>query len=1640
MNRPLTQPTLGFLSNGFWHLMAVDLWHGVVTAAEAQNANLISYLGNMLIRPEDSRDATRGPYNVLYQLIDSRRLDGLIIWHEALCTYRNASEMAAFYAQLPALPTIAIGNAPTLPHVLLDFESGMARIITHLIEDHGYLRIAYVGGPSNNPSALSRYKGYVAALAANDVSLDPSLLLPEELADWGQQWPRRQGPWLRDLMARTQGDPKQRIHAIACVSDDIANRVISDLQGMGYYVPDDIAVVGFDDYGHRGFALSSVALTTAPLGLKPLGQRAVDLMIAHLRDGAPLPAETYITTPVLIRRSCGCFPGLRRSQAPIEETPTLARVTPDQRGLEAELQAALYVSPDTLPADWAAQLLAAAVASLAYDADIVHAPLLSVLDRLLQAFIRGSDEVEAWLAVLNLLRNQLSAYAVTPQQQMFIETLGHYAQTLLNATAQQIHMRELYRVEQWAVGVQNDGMELIVSRSLSELSTLLSERATRRRIPNCYMALYADPQQPTGEAILHLAYDNQQFATLPPDGLRFSASLLIPDVYLPMQRPYNLVLQSLHDEDGYLGFLLLGNSAQGQNPIERDMLARTCEILRNGLVRGLHNIRILTQQKEAEIALGARAQELEAANARAEEARLAMERANAALEQRAQELGYAKDNAELEQQQAEEARRASEEARRVAEEAREAAEQAQRRLHNANSALEAQMWHTRGIALLNEKLRGEQDVHQLADNVMQHLCQYLNIHTGILYVREEEQLTLAGGYAYARSRAVPQMPVGDYLLGQAIYARQPITLTDVPPNYATVVSGLGQATPQTLLIQPLVYEGEAIGVLELGMLMLPTESQMNFLNTALESIAIAFNTARARARINTLLIQTRRQAEELQHQSEELRVANEELEAQTQSLRTSEARLRAQQEQLATANKELEEKQAELDRHNRALEVAQKELERRAAELAQASQYKSEFLANMSHELRTPLNSLLILSRMLAENEAGNLLEDQVESAKIIHRSGSDLLDLINEILDLSKVEAGKMEFHFAPMYLTDLVNLVQTHFAHVAAEKGLEFTATCDADLPDIITSDMKRVAQIVKNLLSNAFKFTHTGSVALHIGRPDKDAVGALSDGAMIAFSVRDTGIGMTPEQQQRLFQAFQQADGSTSRKYGGTGLGLSISRELARRLGGEIEAQSTYGVGSTFTLYLPETSVAALDVDEAAAEMDSPAGGEAQPATSNQRRATANTKPTSRRRKSSAAHATLSSATASTPFPMDDRDTLQSGDRVLLIVEDDANFAKVVRDYAHRKEFKCLLAGDGKIGLALAREKRPDAIILDLNLPQLNGWAVLDRLKEDPATRHIPVHIMSVEDETLDAYRHGAIGFLSKPVSPEALEASFTKMEHFIARHIKTLLLVEDDTHLRASVKKLLAGEDVEIHEVGTGGAALTMLRERGLAEPLDCMILDLNLPDMSGFDLLTHLGADTQIARCPIIVYTGRELSQEETEMLRQHADSIVVKGVKSPERLLDETALFLHRVVADLPSEKQSALRQPRSPELTLKGKRLLLVDDDVRNTFALSKVLNEKGLCIQIAPNGKRALEILSEQTGIDLILMDIMMPDMDGYETIRQIRAQKRLPSLPIIALTAKAMVGDQEKCLEAGANDYLSKPIDLDKLFSLLRVWLAS
>ena len=911
---------------------------------------------------------------------------------------------------------------------------------------------------------------------------------------------------------------------------------------------------------------------------------------------------------------------------------------------------------------------------------------------------------------------------------------------------------------------------------------------------------------------------------------------------------------------------------------------------------------------------------------------------------------------------------------------------------------QAEDWLKSGQNQLGEMLRGNQELDHLATAATAFLAQWLHSPAACLYLFDDKtgQLRLQGSYALQRSDLPASFALGEGLVGQAATDRRLLLLDAIPDNYLRIGSALGETLPRHLLVAPFLFEERLLGVLELASLEAFTPQEMEFVNQALAILGAGFNLALARREMQELLLTTLSQAEELQMQQEELAASNEELEEQAQALKSSELLLKEQQEELRASNEELEEKTENLElqrekilQYNRELETIQAELEQKAHDLETASRYKSDFLANMSHELRTPLNSLLILSRDLTENRSGNLTPQQVESAEVILKSGRDLLTLINDILDLAKIEAGRVDLFLEELPLVELTDTLKGRFLPQARSRGIELQVRAE-EAPERIITDRQRLEQILNNLIANAIKFTEKGSVEITF---------AVA-GAELVVTVQDTGIGIPANKLAGIFETFRQAESGTSRKYGGTGLGLAIARNLAELLGGTISVASRDGAGSTFTLLLPQHTVAPALSALSAVTPERPA--------------------------------TLISGGATPPAVADDRAALVAGERSILLIEDDAFFATTLRDVCRSTGFKVLCAGSGEEGLLLAREHLPSAIILDLRLPGMNGWTVLENLKADIGLRHIPVHIISCESPSHDVYTKGAVGFLSKPATREELEQSLRNLEAVLDRKIKELLLVEDDDNLRRSIERLIAHDDIAITAVADGAAALAALAGRNF----DCMVLDLGLPDMSGFELLRRLRSDKRSATLPVIVYTGRQLSREEERELRSTSAAIIVKGARSEERLIDETAIFLHRVVSNLNKSQQQYIVNLHDRDFYLQDKVVLIVDDDMRNLFALSKVLEERGLQIFKAEDGEKALALLRDGVTADIILMDIMMPGLDGYETTRAIRALGI--RAPIIALTAKAMKEDRDKCLAAGADDYLAKPVDLDRLISMMRVWL--
>jgi CheY-like chemotaxis protein/signal transduction histidine kinase len=832
-----------------------------------------------------------------------------------------------------------------------------------------------------------------------------------------------------------------------------------------------------------------------------------------------------------------------------------------------------------------------------------------------------------------------------------------------------------------------------------------------------------------------------------------------------------------------------------------------------------------------------------------------------------------------------------------------------------------------------------------------------------------------------------------------------------------VSSALGSTDAKSVLIAPVEDSGMLNAVVEIGFLRPLREEDGELLRRISEGIGSAIEAARYRQRLQRVLAETQQLNEELQVQQEELRAANEELEEQSSALRESQAHMEEQQaeleqtnEQLAVHTQELARQRDEMDLKNSRLHEVQLMLEERADELQTASRYKSEFLANMSHELRTPLNSSLILAKLLADNPDGNLNDDQVQFARSIYSAGNDLLSLINDILDISKVEAGKLDVHPELLVMTRMVDGLKSLFLAQALEKSLQFDVELDEGLPSSLYTDRQRLEQILKNLLSNAFKFTEKGSVVLRVTRHDDQR---------IAFAVRDSGIGIPADQQAVIFEAFRQADGTTNRRYGGTGLGLSISRELAGLLGGTIEVSSEPGAGSVFTLIVPEnySEPVAVQKPESLIPARFEGANSAAPA-----------------QLAPIVEAPPRTHEQTVPALADDRDAFPFSARSVLVIEDEPQFACILRDLAHELKYSCLIAQNADHGFDTAVQYRPDAILLDMRLPDHSGLTVLERLKENPITRHIPVHIVSVEDRKEAALQMGAIGYAIKPATREDLKGVFSRLEAKLAQKVKRILLVEDDARQRESVSRLIEDIDVEITAVEFGEQALELLQ----STVFDCMIIDLKLPDMDGHELLERMAREDICSFPPVIVYTGRNLTRDEEAALMKYSRSIIIKGARSPERLLDEVTLFLHKVESDMPPERQKMLKSVRSREKAFEGRKILVVDDDVRNVFALTSALEQKGALIEIARNGHEAIAQLQDVKDIDLVLMDVMMPEMDGFTAMQEIRKDPRFAKLPIIAVTAKAMKDDQERCLRAGANDYLAKPIELDRLFSLIRVWL--
>ena len=910
-----------------------------------------------------------------------------------------------------------------------------------------------------------------------------------------------------------------------------------------------------------------------------------------------------------------------------------------------------------------------------------------------------------------------------------------------------------------------------------------------------------------------------------------------------------------------------------------------------------------------------------------------------------------------------------------------------------------QDWLKTNLARFTGMLQGQRDLATVGRMLLSELAPLVNAQQGVIYqmvgdaATADGSLVLLSTFADTPDGNVNEVRIGEGLIGQCAAGKRRMLITELPEKTVPIRSGLFKAIPRNVIVLPVLFEDRVKAVIELASLSAFTASHLAFLEQLTSSIGIVLNSIEATMQTEGLLKQSQQLATELQTQQTELQQTNE---------------------QLAQKAQQLAEQNYEVERKNQEIEQARRALEEKARELALTSKYKSEFLANMSHELRTPLNSILVLGQQLAENPDGSLNPKQVEFARTIHGAGTDLLNLISDILDLSKIESGTVSVEAEEIFFGTLLETVGRPFRHEAENRKLTFEVNNDPRLGRSLVTDSKRLQQVLKNLLSNAFKFTEQGTVKLSVCSASS---GWTADhpilsvaGSVIAFEVSDTGIGIPPEKQRIIFEAFQQADAGTSRKYGGTGLGLAISRELAHLLGGEIQLRSAPGKGSTFTLYLPQTYVGPSS--SAIVKTEKPGG-------------TAVNTPSFL--------AKVAAVEKESPIE-DDRNILVEGDAVLLVVEDDPHYARVLCDLSRDKGFKVLLAMNGTEALSLAREYQPTAISLDVFLPDMLGWTVLNHLKQDPRTRHIPVQMLTLDEDRHHGLSRGAFAFVTKPTSTEELNAALARIREYSRPHRKRLLVVEDNPAEQLSTRELLGHDDIDIDVADSGSSALDALEH----DAYDCVVLDLRLPDMTGFEVLEKLRDNPKLKDLPVVVFTGRELSADEDAELHSLARSVVVKDVESPERLLDETALFLHRVVSTLPQEKQDMIDRLHRSDEALAGRKVLVVDDDVRNIFALSSILERRGMTVLSAGTGREAIATIESTPDLVIVLMDIMMPEMDGYETMQVIRQNPALHRLPIIALTAKAMKGDRERCLEAGASEYLAKPVNTEQLLSALRTWL--
>lgn len=927
-------------------------------------------------------------------------------------------------------------------------------------------------------------------------------------------------------------------------------------------------------------------------------------------------------------------------------------------------------------------------------------------------------------------------------------------------------------------------------------------------------------------------------------------------------------------------------------------------------------------------------------------------------------------------------------------------------LDNSFTKLAEKEWFQTGVAGLNTRMMGELDIAPLASEVVAFLAEYTGSQVGALYIKAgKEQLELAGSYAFSGIEERRKLAFGEGLSGQCARDGKLLLLKDVPPDNIAISYATGEIKPVNIVAVPMIYEGRLKAVLELASLTAYTTRELHFLEAVSHNVGIAVNAAENRRRLQELLEETQAQSEELQVQHGELENINTELEAQASKLQASEEELRVQQEELQQANQELEERSRLLEERNQVIVERNLEIQKKAEELEIGTRYKSEFLANMSHELRTPLNSILLLSRLMAENN--NLTEDHVESARVIQSSGKGLLDLIDEILDLSKIEAGKMELELAPIPVHEICADMESLFVPIAREKNLELKVNIHDNAPALIETDKMRLEQILKNLLSNALKFTARGTVLLQVEEAEEEGY--------VRFSVKDTGIGIPQDKQQVIFEAFQQADGSTRRKYGGTGLGLSISRELAKLLKGEIRLNSDAGQGSEFIVTIPIHPLPGTEE-----KITPPTRQQAEEVWQDAKQA---------RQHHINAHYIADEIPAEIP---DDRQTITSEDKVVLIVEDDTRYANILLDFTRKQGYKGIVAVRGDDGIEMAKRYKPLAILLDIVLPVKSGWEVMEALKSNLSTRHIPVHIISSLEAKKESLQKGAVDFINKPLALDQMPRIFQQLENMLNSNPRKVLIVEENPKHAQALAYFLENFNVSTEIAGNIGNGVTALLEKDV----NCVILDMGVPDQQAYETLETVKRNPGLENLPIIIFTGKNLSRAEENRIRQYADSIVIKTAHSYQRMLDEVALFLHLV------EEKGGGKPPRKQQAPLKeileGKTVLIADDDVRNIFSLTKALEQHKMNIVSALDGKEAIEQLVSNSKVDIVLMDMMMPEMDGYETIRQIRQLPAYRQLPILAVTARTMVGDREKCIKAGASDYISKPVDIDQLVSLLRVWL--